>query len=153
LLLFIGLALGAGAVAYEYSPFRSPEAAQWYKTLAKADWMPPRAWLVPVWTAIYVLMAVAAWMVWRERYHRRRSVAILAYSIQLLLNAIWAPLFFGLGNIGLGLFEIVALWLAVGWTLREFAKVRFAAGVLMVPCLIWVTVCVAMAFSLWKLNP
>jgi tryptophan-rich sensory protein len=77
----------------------------------------------------------------------------VAYSIQLLLNAIWAPLFFGLGSIGLGLFEIVALWLAVGWTMREFAQVKFAAGLMMVPYLIWMTVCVAMAFSLWKLNP
>ena len=153
LLLFIILALGAGAVAYRYSPLGSPEAAQWYAALAKAPWLPPRGWLVPVWAAIYVLMAVAAWIVWRERYHRRRSIAIVAYSIQLLLNAIWAPLFFGLGNIGLGLFEIVALWVAVGWTMREFAQVRFAAGLMMVPYLIWMTVCVAMAFSLWKLNP
>ncbi|HEY2145505.1 MAG TPA: TspO/MBR family protein [Steroidobacteraceae bacterium] len=153
LLLFVVLALGAGAVAYRFSPFGSREAAHWYDMLAKADWLPPRNWLVPVWGTIYVLMAVAAWIVWRERYHRNRTTAIIAYGVQLLLNALWAPLFFGLRNIGLGLFEIVALWVAVGWTLREFVRVRFAAGLMIVPYFLWMTACVAMAFSLWKLNP
>jgi tryptophan-rich sensory protein len=153
LALFVILALCAGAVAYRYSPFGSPQAAQWYGTLAKADWLPPRNWLLPIWGVIYVLMAVAAWIVWRERYHRSRTTAIIAYSIQLLLNALWAPLFFGQRSIGTGLFEIVALWVAVGWTLREFFRVRFAAGLWIAPYLVWMTVCVAMAFSLWKLNP
>ena len=101
----------------------------------------------------FAVPLVIAWIVWRERYHRNRSSAIVAYSIQLLLNALWAPLFFGQRNIGLGLFEIVALWAAVGWTLREFARVKFAAGLLIAPYLVWMTVCVAMALSVWKLNP
>ena len=153
LLLFVVLALCAGAVAYWFSPFGSSEAARWYGTLVKADWLPPRNWLLPIWGVVYVLMAVAAWIVWRERYHRNRSTAMLAYSIQLLLNALWAPLFFGQRNIGLGLFEIVALWAAVGWTMRDFSRVKFTAGLLIGLYLVWMTVCVAMALSLWKLNP
>ena len=153
LLLFVALTVGTGAVAYRFSPFGSQSAAQWYAMLLKADWLPPRNWLVPVWAALYVTMAIAAWLVWRERYHRGRTAAILAYSVQLLLNGLWAPLFFGFRNIGLGLFEIVALWVAVGWTMREFSRVRFAAAVIIMPYFVWMSVCVAMALSLWKLNP
>jgi translocator protein len=153
LLLFVVLALGAGAVAYRFSPFGSAAAAQWYAMLVKADWLPPRTMLVPIWAALYVLMAIAARVLWRERFHRGRTAAIFAYSLQLLLNAVWAPLFFGFRNIGLGLFEIVALWVAVGWTMREFARVKFAAAMTIFPYFAWMTVCVAMALSLWKLNP
>src|SRR5580704_7503830 len=64
LLLFVVLALGAGAVAATFSPFRSAAAAQWYAMLAKPDWLPPRAWFAPIWVALYVLMGVAAWVVW-----------------------------------------------------------------------------------------
>ena len=69
-------------------------------------------------------MGIAAWLVWRERYHRKHTAALLAYTVQLLLNALWAPLFFGASNIGAGLFVVVALWLAIIWTIREFRSVR-----------------------------
>src|SRR5271154_4707466 len=121
LVLFVGLALGVGVFAYLFSPAGSAAAAQWYATLAKPSWQPPQRWVGPVWAVLYVLMGTAAWLVWRERFHRARSAAIAAYAAQLLLNAAWAPLFFGLKNIGLGLFESVALWSAGGWTVREFA--------------------------------
>ena len=98
-------------------------------------------------------MAIAAWIVWRERYHRNRPVAIAAYGIQLLLNALWTPVFFGSRNIDAGLFEIVALWLAVGWTMREFARVKFAAALILVPYILWVTLAAAINLAIWRLNP
>jgi tryptophan-rich sensory protein len=147
------LALGAGAVGALFSPAASPAAAHWYAMLAKPDWLPPQSWFAPVWTVLYVLMGIAAWLIWRERYHRSRNMAMAAYAIQLLLNALWAPLFFGLRNLGAGLFEIVVLWLAVGWTLREFARVRAAAALILAPYFIWTTLATAMNFALWKLNP
>ncbi len=98
-------------------------------------------------------MAVAAWIVWQERYHRGRNIAIAAYLIQLLLNALWAPVFFGLKSTDAGLFVIVASWLAVGWTLREFARVKFAAAVFLVPYFLWVTFAAALNLAVWKLNP
>ena len=153
LLLFVALALGAGAVAAAVSPYRSAAAAQWYAMLAKPDWLPPRAWFAPIWVGLYVLMGTAAWIVWRERYHRGRTMAMIAYFLQLLLNALWPVLFFGLKNIGLGLFAIFALWAAVGWTLREFARVKLTAAGVMAPYFIWMTFSVAMMLSLWKLNP
>jgi translocator protein len=153
LALFVGLALGVGVFAYLFSPAASSTAAHWYAMLVKPSWLPPQKWFAPVWTALYVLMGIAAWLVWRELYHRSRSAAITAYAIQLLLNAAWTPLFFGLKNIGLGLFEIVAMWLAVGWTVREFARVKPLAAWTLAPYFFWVTMATAMNLAIWKLNP
>jgi tryptophan-rich sensory protein len=119
----------------------------------KPDWLPPQKWFVPVWTALYVLMAIAAWIIWRERYHRGRAAAITAFCIQLVLNALWAPMFFGLKNLDAGLLDIVALWLAVGWTMREFARVAPAAALILVPYFLWVTLAAAINLAVWRLNP
>jgi translocator protein len=153
LALFVGLALGVGVFAFVFSPAGSGAAAQWYAVLVKPPWAAQQNWFVPVWAALYVLMGMAAWLIWRERYHRARSVAIAAYVVQLLLNAAWAPLFFGLKNIGLGLFEIVALWSAVGWTVREFARVKPLAAWTLAPYFVCVSFAVAMNLEIWKLNP
>ena len=153
LALFLLLALGAGALGALFSPGFSASAAHWYAMLAKPGWLPPQKWFALVWTALYVLMAIAAWIIWRERYHRGRGAAIGAYAVQLLLNALWAPLFFGLKNIGAGLFDIVALWLALGWTMREFVRVRPAAAAILVPYFGWVTFAAAINLAVWKLNP
>jgi len=153
LVLFVGLALGVGVLAHLFSPAASAAAAQWYAMLVKPQWLPPQNWFAPVWTALYVLMGIAAWLVWRERYHRSRAAATTAYVIQLLLNAAWVPLFFGLRNIGLGLFEIVAMWAAVGWTMREFARVKPLAAWTLAPYFCWVTFATAMNLAIWKLNP
>jgi len=153
LALFVVLALGVGALGSLFSPGISASATQWYATLVKPEWLPPQDWFAPVWTALYMLMGIAAWLIWRERYHRGRSAAIAAYAVQLLLNALWPPLFFGLRNIDAGLFDIVALWLAIGWTMREFARVRIAAAVTLVPYFLWVSVAAAINLGIWKLNP
>jgi tryptophan-rich sensory protein len=153
LLLFVVIALGVGALGAVFSPGISASATQWYAMLAKPAWLPPQHWFVPVWTGMYALMGVAAWLIWRERYHRGRSAAIAAYTVQLILNALWPPLFFGLKNIDAGLFDIVALWLAIGWTLREFARVRIAAAVTLVPYFLWVSFATAINLGIWKLNP
>jgi translocator protein len=153
LALFLVLALGVGALGALFSPGFSATAAEWYAALVKPGWLPPQKWFVPVWTALYVLMAIAAWIIWRERYHRGRAAAITAFCIQLVLNALWAPMFFGLKNIDAGLFDIVALWLAVGWTMREFARVSPAAALILVPYFLWVTLAAAINLAVWKLNP
>jgi benzodiazapine receptor len=150
---FLVLTLCAGAVSALFSPGFSATAAHWYASLAKPTWLPPQNWFSPIWTTLYVLMAIAAWIIWRERYHRSRVAAISAFCIQLLLNALWAPVFFGLKNIDAGLFEIVALWLAVGWTIREFARVKPAAALVLVPYFLWVTFAAAINLAVWKLNP
>jgi benzodiazapine receptor len=149
----IGAALAAGALATVFSPRMSAAANQWYAMLAKPAWAPPRNWLGPVWMALYVLMGTSAWLIWRERYHRGRSAALAAYAIQLLLNALWAPVFFGTGSIGAGLFVTVALWLSIAWTIREFSAVKAAAAWMMAPYLIWVGFAGALNLAIWKMNP
>jgi benzodiazapine receptor len=150
---FLAVALGAGALGAAFSPGFSSSAAHWYAGLVKPAWLPPQHWFAPVWTAMYVLMAIAMWIIWRERYHRGRNIAVAAYLIQLLLNALWAPLFFGLKSIDAGLFVVVALWLAVGWTMREFVRVKFSAAAFLVPYFLWVTFAAAVNLAVWKLNP
>ena len=153
LAVFLVLTLGTGMLGALFAPDFSASAAHWYAGLVKPHWLPPQNWFAPAWVVLYVLMAIAAWIVWRERYHRNRGTAITAYCIQLLLNAMWTPVFFGLKNIDAGLFEIVALWLAVGWTMREFARVKFAAALILVPYILWVTLTAAINLAVWKLNP
>jgi tryptophan-rich sensory protein len=98
-------------------------------------------------------MGTAAWLIWRERYHRRRGPALAAYGVQLLLNALWAPLFFGGRNTGAGLFIAVALLLAVVWTMREFLAVRAVAAWILTPYAIWTGFAVALNLAIWRLNP
>ncbi len=152
LLLFVAVALGAGAIGLPFSPPHSPAAADWYAGLAKPSWAAPGSWYLPLWIALYCLMGTAAWLVSRERYHEKRSAALAAYFLQLVLNAAWAPLFYGTGNLGAGLFVMVALWLAVGWTIRAFAPVRAAAAGLLLLYFAWVTYVMALNFNLWRLN-
>jgi tryptophan-rich sensory protein len=149
---FIGSALAAGAINTVFSPRMSASAKHWYAMLAKPVWIPPPHWFAPVWIVLYVSMGTSAWLVWRERYHRGRSAALAAYAIQLLLNAVWAPLFFGAGNIGAGLFVTVTLWLSIAWTIREFSAVRAAAAWMLTPYLIWVGFASASNLAIWKLN-
>jgi tryptophan-rich sensory protein len=150
---FLVLVLGTGGVGAVFSPGFSAPAAHWYSSLIKPAWVPPQNWFPPVWIALYVLISIAAWIIWRERYHRGRAAAITAFCIQLLLNTLWPPVFFGLKNIDAGLFEIVASWLAVGWTIREFTRVRSAAALILVPYFLWVTFIAAINLAVWKLNP
>jgi translocator protein len=149
---FVALALAAGAVGAVFSPARSPAAAAWYASLSKPAWIAPNRWFAFVWGILYVLMGTAVWLVSRERYQPRRATAFAAYALQLMLNALWAPLFFGERNLGAGLFDCVALWLATLWTLREFFAVRAPAALLLLPYFAWVSYATALNFSLWRLN-
>ena len=149
---FVAAALAAGAVGALFSPGVSAAAGHWYAMLAKPEWAPPNSWFGPVWTVLYLSMGTSAWLIWRERYHRGRSAALAAFAIQLLLNAAWAPLFFGLKNIGAGLFVIAALWVAIVWTIREFAVVKGTAAWLLAPYLIWVSFASALNLALWRMN-
>jgi tryptophan-rich sensory protein len=124
----------------------------WYESLAKPAWTPPDAVFGPVWTILYVLMAVAAWRVWREHGFGRATTALGLYFGQLALNATWSFLFFGLHSPGAALLEILALWLAILATIVTFARRdRLAAG-LLVPYLIWVSYAAVLNAAIWRLN-
>ena len=124
----------------------------WYAQLQKPSWNPP-AWIFgPVWTVLYIMMAVAAWMVWRAGGWRRQRRALGLFLGQWLLNALWTPLFFGLHQPLLAFVEIVALWVVLVATVIAFGRVRRAAAVLLLPYLAWVSFAAVLNFTIWWLN-
>ncbi len=124
----------------------------WYAALHKPSWNPP-AWVFgPAWTLLYIMMAVAAWLVWREGGWKTQGRTLGLFLLQWLLNALWTPLFFGLHRPGLAFAGIILLWLAIAATLASFWRVRKAAGILLVPYLAWVSFAAALNFTIWRLN-
>lgn len=111
----------------------------WYATLAKPSWTPPNWVFGPAWTTLYVLMAVAAWLVWRRRRMVEVRGALIAWWAQLALNLLWTLIFFGLRQPLWGLVEIVALWIAIAITIVLFHRVRPLAALLLVPYIAWVS--------------
>lgn len=125
---------------------------EWYAGLKKPPWNPPGWIFGPVWTLLYTAMAVAAWLVWRRGGFAGQRRPLSFYLVQLLLNALWSPLFFGLHRPALGLVDIALLWLALLATVRAFWKVRPLAGALLMPYLAWVTFASALNCAVWLLN-
>lgn len=124
----------------------------WYETLQKPAWNPP-AWVFgPAWTLLYVMMAVAAWRVWRVGGWRAQRGALVLFVVQWALNALWTPLFFGLHRPDIAFAEIVALWCVLALTVRAFWRVERLAGALLLPYWAWVTFAAALNFTLWQLN-
>jgi translocator protein len=126
---------------------------EWYAALAKPSWNPP-CWIFgPVWSALYLMMAVAAWLVWKRGGFAGQRRPLALFITQLTLNAAWTPLFFGLHRPGLAFAEILLLWLAILATLVSFLRVNKLAGWLLAPYLAWVTFASVLNFTLWRLNP
>ena len=126
-------------------------APAYYRGLRKPAWAPPPWLFGPVWTVLYVFMAIAAWMVARRGGPGSRS-ALALWGGQLALNAAWTPIFFGLRNPGAALVEIIALWVAVAATVGAFATRRAAAAALLLPYLAWVTFATALNLAIWRRN-
>lgn len=121
-----------------------------YDRLARPGWAPP-AWLFgPVWTVLYATIAVAGWLVWcRVGF----GWALVPWVVQLGLNGVWTPIFFGAAAYGLAVAEIVVLWCAIGATVATFRRVRPAAAVLLLPYWAWVTFATALTIAIWRANP
>lgn len=126
---------------------------EWYAGLKKPSWNPPNWIFGPVWTALYTMMAVAAWLAWKRGGWAAQRTALSIFLVQLLFNALWSPLFFGVKNPGLAFMDIVLLWLALLATVVRFWRTRPLAGALLVPYLAWVTFAGALNLTLWRLNP
>jgi benzodiazapine receptor len=133
--------------------FSASSVKTWYATLNRPAFSPP-GWLFgPVWTMLYIMMGVAAGLVWRQGIATPAvKAAIAAFVIQLILNAIWSPLFFGLRSPLLGLVDIVPLWLAIVVTIILFWQVHKTAAILLVPYLLWVSFATLLNLRLWQLN-
>lgn len=124
----------------------------WYRRLIKPGFNPPAEIFAPVWAGLYLLMAVAAWLVWRHGGWREQTLPLTLYVLQLLLNAAWTPIFFGGHRIGLALVEITLQWLAIAATLFAFASIDRLAGWLFVPYLAWVSFATVLNFEIWRRN-
>jgi benzodiazapine receptor len=124
----------------------------WYAALVKPAWNPP-GWLFgPVWTLLYTMMAVAAWLVWQKGGWKAQKRALVLYLVQWTLNALWTPLFFGLHQPGWAFAEILVLDLAVLATLLAFWPVRRAAALLLLPYAAWIAFATVLNFTIWQLN-
>jgi tryptophan-rich sensory protein len=125
---------------------------EWYARLKKPSWNPPGWIFGPVWSSLYTMMAVAAWLVWKRGGFAAQRRPLTLFLVQLALNALWTPLFFGLHRPGLAFAEIVMLWLAIAATLAAFRPVSRPAAWLLVPYLAWVSFAAVLNFTLWRLN-
>ncbi|MFH6992133.1 TspO/MBR family protein [Flavobacterium sp. FlaQc-48] len=142
------------AVGYSASTVTRPSVETWYPTLIKPAFNPPNWIFMPVWTILYIFMAVAAGLVWDKIKGQNEEVkkALGFFLIQLTLNAIWSYLFFGLKNPLLALIEIVLLWLFIYETYLKFIKINKIAGYLLVPYMAWVAFAGVLNASIWWLN-
>jgi translocator protein len=145
LVVWIGLSLLAGVVGSQFQP------GEWYATLAKPSWNPPSWVFAPVWTTLYALMGVAAWLVW-DPHRGAAQTALTLFVLQLIANAAWSWLFFGLQSPFLAFIDIVVLWLLIIATTLAFRRLRPIAAALLLPYLAWVTFAAALNYQIWRLN-
>jgi benzodiazapine receptor len=125
----------------------------WYQGLDKPAWNPPNWVFGPVWTLLYVLMGVAAWLVWRQGWDNPQVRGALAiFGVQLLLNLFWSLIFFGLRSPGWAVLEIAVLWGFILATTVQFYRLESVAGLLLVPYQLWVTFAAVLNATIWQLN-
>ncbi len=139
------VASGIGAAA-------SIRAASFYGQLVQPAWAPPSSVFGPVWTILYALMGIAAWLAWRAGGFRAHRSALALFLVQLAINALWSWLFFAWHRGALAFVDIGLLWLLVVATVVAFWRVRPLAGALLIPYLLWVSFAAALNFSVWQLN-
>ncbi len=146
-LALAGFVLAALVAASSGAVFKPGD---WYDTLRKPGWT-PRPWVFPVvWTPLYVMIALSGWLAWREG--TLLSPPFLIYAVQLVLNAGWSAVFFGLRRPDLAFAELLLLWLSILATIVAFAPLSAAAAWLLVPYLTWVTIAGALNLTVWRLN-
>jgi len=149
LAFWIGICLAAGGIG---SFFTFDAVRTWYPTLQKPEWNPP-AWVFgPVWSTLYVLMGIAAWRVSGQKGRAEVRPALRLFGLQLLLNAAWSGLFFGLRAPGWAFLELLLLWAGILATLLQFRRLDRLAAWLLAPYLAWVTFAGFLNFTIWRLN-
>ncbi len=146
LLLFLLACSAAAAPGLIFRPGR------WYRALAKPSWRPPDRHFGPVWSVLYISIALSGWLVWRQSGTAETGFALTVYALQLVLNGLWSTVFFGLRRPGLAFVEIVCLWLSILATIATFYPIDTIAAYLLVPYAAWVTFAAALNFRVWRLN-
>jgi len=125
---------------------------EWYRGLAKPRWNPPDWLFGPAWAVLYTMIAVAGWLVWREHGVFGAAAALAAYGVQLLLNAAWSAIFFGLRRPELAFAELVVFWVAILVTVVLFWPLQRIAALLLLPYLAWVAFAGVLNLTLWRMN-
>lgn len=146
---FLALCLAVSAIG---GAVTATSVGTWYQTLLKPAFNPPNWIFAPVWTALYFMMAIAGWRVWRRDGLRQARWALSLFALQLALNLSWSIVFFGLRSIGAALVEIVVLLLAIVATMVVFWRRERVAGMLFIPYAAWVAFAAALNAALWQLN-
>jgi translocator protein len=143
-IVFVAAAIGAAA---------SIEAGTFYAQLVRPAWAPPASAFGPVWSVLYLLMGIAAWLVWRERSASNLGVALTLFITQLCANSLWSWLFFAWRNGAFAFAEVLVLLALIAATITAFWRISRLAGVLMLPYLAWVCLASALTWSVWQSNP
>jgi len=151
LVISILVCQGAGIIG---SVFTTPAIPTWYAALQKPVFTPPNWLFAPAWITLYLLMGIAAFLIWRVGLDNRRvRIALIVFLIQLALNSLWSAVFFGMQSPLYGVIVIIILWLAILFTILRFARIASAAAWLMVPYILWVSFASALNIAIWVLNP
>ncbi len=146
----VGFFAAALAAASTGGLFR-PDA--WYAALRKPSWCPPNWLFAPAWAVLYALIAISGWLVWRQAGFGGAGTALAIYAAQLVLNAAWSGIFFGMRRMGLAMIELVLLWLSIAATIIAFAAHHTGAAWLLAPYLAWVTFAGALNYAMFRMNP
>ena len=149
LTVLVGICLLVGALG---AAVTATSVSTWYTGIAKPSFNPPNSVFGPVWTALYVLMAIAAWRVWRSADRDTTRAPLTLFALQLALNLGWSVAFFGLRSIGLALVVILALDIAVLATALKFRRIDGLAAALLVPYLAWIAFATLLNAAIWRLN-
>jgi tryptophan-rich sensory protein len=149
LICWIGLCFAVAGVSGSWT---ASEVLGWYRTLVRPSIAPPNWVFGPVWTLLYVMMAIAAWLAWESPASPLRTWGLALFLVQLILNVAWPLIFFRHHAIGAALVEVVALWAAIGATTLVFGRVSPAAAWLMAPYWAWVTFATVLNAAFWRLN-
>ncbi len=151
LIFWIGICYLVAWLGAQVSPGIAP--ADWYNSLNKPSWNPPSWVFGPVWTTLYTLMGIAAWLVWKKFGFKYAKPALSVFLIQLVLNGLWSQLFFGLKSPGWAFLEIFFLLATILLTTFLFSKKVKAAAWLMVPYILWVAFATVLNGTIWWINP
>lgn len=146
---WLALCFGAGATG----SVATAQARAFYSQLAQPAWAPPGWVFGPVWTVLYALMGISAWLIWKEGGFRAHGAPLGLFLGQLVLNALWSWLFFAWRLGGLSFINILALLGMLTLVLTVFWRIRRLAGILLIPYLLWVAFASALNFAIWQLNP
>jgi len=149
LLFWLGICFAVAAIGGA----ASIQAPSFYEDLVRPQWAPPSWVFGPVWTALYIMMGVSVWLVWRVNGLKGAPVAIALFLMQLFFNALWSWLFFAWQLGGYAFADILLLLVLIFATITAFWRIQLFAGVLLVPYWLWVGFACLLNFSLWRLNP